>query len=538
MTTFTRLAWLSSSLVLSWCAWDCRPGAAQNTTWTGGGANNNWSTGTNWSSGTAPTSGTVTFTGASGRNVANDLALDAISASIVFDANAGPFALSGSRMFINGITNSSSNNQSISSSILLGSSFVPSVPIVVAPNGTLTINSNIASPGTFPRVVTGFTKTGEGILRLTNATNDIIGRSIIAQGIVQVASLAGTRNSLGNPAVANSVIRVGSTTTSATLEHIGTGNSTSNRQIAIGSGNGNGSAAIRNNGTGTLVFSNATFNVLDGAGSTADSRSLTLGGSNTGNNNIQGIIQNNSSGSTLKTISLIKEDLGKWILSATNTYTGSTAVNAGTLLINGNQSAATGSVTVASGATLGGTGTVGGATTFMLGAIHSPGFSPGIQTFAGDLTYATGSQLTWELTANSDAGRGTSFDGIDANGVVTINSSVASRLLFNGSGSTVLWSDSFWDVDRNWLVYDNLNAPVLTSSIFDSLLISNDSAGNELQSSRGSFAWSLTGNDIFLNYTANITAVPEPSSLLLLGAAGLGGWLVRGRKRHRKPTTI
>ena len=47
---------------------------------------------------------------------------------------------------------------------------------------------------------------------------------------------------------------------------------------------------------------------------------------------------------------------GVTTLTGNNSYTGATNVNAGTLLINGNQSAATGLTSVASGATLGGSG--------------------------------------------------------------------------------------------------------------------------------------------------------------------------------------
>lgn len=82
---------------------------------------------------------------------------------------------------------------------------------------------------------------------------------------------------------------------------------------------------------------------------------------------------------------------GSAILTGTNFYTGPTAVQSGTLLINGDQSAATGLITVSSGATLGGTGACGGTCTVPSGAILSPG-----QSGAGTLTVAA-------LTLQADA---------------------------------------------------------------------------------------------------------------------------------------
>lgn len=61
---------------------------------------------------------------------------------------------------------------------------------------------------------------------------------------------------------------------------------------------------------------------------------------------------------------LEKVDLGTLVLSATNTYTGSTTVHAGTLLIN-SPTNATASLSVAPGAAFGGTGTIHCAATFV-----------------------------------------------------------------------------------------------------------------------------------------------------------------------------
>ncbi|WP_224545079.1 autotransporter-associated beta strand repeat-containing protein [Mesorhizobium sp. CA16] len=80
---------------------------------------------------------------------------------------------------------------------------------------------------------------------------------------------------------------------------------------------------------------------------------------------------------------------GTTTLTGTNTYIGATNVNAGTLLINGNQSGAIGQTTVASGATLGGTGTIGGSVTVADGGTLAPGGAgnaPGTLTIGGNLT--------------------------------------------------------------------------------------------------------------------------------------------------------
>ena len=93
---------------------------------------------------------------------------------------------------------------------------------------------------------------------------------------------------------------------------------------------------------------------------------------------------------------LTKTGPGKLTLSGTNTYTGNTAVTAGTLLVNGSVGA--GSVNVSSGATLGGTGAIGGPVTIQNGGILSPGVSPVPGTLTtGSLTLNSGSILNYKF---------------------------------------------------------------------------------------------------------------------------------------------
>lgn len=84
---------------------------------------------------------------------------------------------------------------------------------------------------------------------------------------------------------------------------------------------------------------------------------------------------------------LRKEGAGTLTLTATNTYTGDTLVNQGTLVINGTLAAT--AVTVASGATLAGTGSMGSNVTISAGGTIAPG-NPGA---IGTLTVASNAVL-------------------------------------------------------------------------------------------------------------------------------------------------
>jgi fibronectin-binding autotransporter adhesin len=138
--------------------------------------------------------------------------------------------------------------------------------------------------------------------------------------------------------------------------------------------------------TATSTFNSGTFNVPQTGIDPAVSRFLTLSGTNTDLNTINGRIVNNvnsSAGASL--VALTKSGGGTWVLTAANGYSGGTTVSGGILYVNG--SLANGNAnSVASGATLGGTGVIGAATT--ISGKLSPGFG-GI----GTLSFSNG--LTW-----------------------------------------------------------------------------------------------------------------------------------------------
>jgi autotransporter-associated beta strand protein len=340
----------------------------------------------------------------------------------------------------------------------------------------------------------GATKTTAGTVTLTKA-NTYSGGTALSDGTLQL----GNNTALGTGTVALN---------GGTLSSDDTANRTILNAVTVG---------------GNVVLGDATndgkLNFSAGVDLGAGDRTLTTASSVAFNGAVSGSGGITKAGSATLT------------LSTTNSYLGNTVLVQGSLIINGNQSSATGALTVASGATLGGSGTIGGATT--ISGIHSPGNSPGVQTFNNGLTYSNGSTFVWELITNGSADRGTAFDGVNVSGgTLTINGGVTNNLVFNGAGSTVNWSDTFWASNQQWLVFDNASFPTVSSNVFDTINVGVDSISQSLTSVRSgsSFSWDTIDDNLYLTY-----AIPEPSTcalLALLGAGFAGRALVRRRRRH------
>lgn len=184
-----------------------------------------------------------------------------------------------------------------------------------------------------------------------------------------------------------------------------TGNNVISGNIALIGGGGN--TTINSDGGSLTLSGGISINV-------AFDRTLTLGGSAAGT--VSGVISN---GLSPQVLSVVKSDSGTWTFSNnSNTYTGATNVNAGTLLING--SIATSSLTtVASGATLGGSGTVGAA---IINGTLAVGNSPGQMNFTNTLTLA--GITIMEIDGNAGVGVSNGHDfanltGVGAAGVLT-----------------------------------------------------------------------------------------------------------------------
>lgn len=196
-----------------------------------------------------------------------------------------------------------------------------------------------------------------------------------------------------------------------------------------------------------------------------------------------------------------------------------------------------GLVNVLAGGELKGSQTVfNGAVTVASGARHSPGNSPGTQTFAAGVSYAAGSTLAWELIANSATGAGTNYDFLSVTGgSLSITSGAIMDLVFGEAGSTVDWNNPFWNLDHSWTVID-VTRSASSLGLFTLGSIGTDAFKQSLADVRldAMFGIIRSGNDVVLTFTA----VPEPTTSALVFAALLcGGWSMwrhSGRRQHSR----
>jgi len=334
--------------------------------------------------------------------------------------------------------------------------------VTLGGNQTVTVNANtltvggVISGGGF-----GMTKAGAGTLTL-GGVNTYSGGTTVSAGTLQLSGSGTLGSTSGTLTVNGGTLNLNGTTQ-------GVGNLT-------GSG-----GTILNNATGTNV-------------------TLTIGNNNGTGGNYSGVIANNTSGTG--SVALTKTGTGTITLSGTNTYTGATAVNAGTLLVNGNNSSATGAVSVNGiGTTLGGTGTIGGAVTVGSGAILLGGTGSGANgtlTLANNLTLNSGSIIELALGAS-------------------------------GAHSTLSRTGGTWSLNAiQAFIFTNLGAqPGNYTNIITGL-------GSDPGSESG---WTITNTGWIGNFTyssgdisLNVVAVPEPSTWIA-GALALGavGWTQRRR---------
>jgi autotransporter-associated beta strand protein len=168
----------------------------------------------------------------------------------------------------------------------------------------------------------GLTKTGDGELALAAFSNTYDGAVTVTAGTLAIGSVGALGTGVATVQVTGNLKYTGATATLSRATQL------------------NGSApSLEASGSGALTVSTLSSSV--------STKTLTLKGSNTGDNAITSSLTDNSG-----VLSLAKEDAGKWVVGV-RTYTGTTAVNAGTLRCESTNSATTtGAVTIGASGTL------------------------------------------------------------------------------------------------------------------------------------------------------------------------------------------
>ena len=349
---------------------------------------------------------------------------------------------------------------------------------------------------------TGATLVMTGTNTLTPANTFGGAITIGGGGVLSINSFA---NALGGLTGGAAKINLGASGGSGRLLYTGAGETTS---FAFGStsANANATQIIDQSGTGLLKI---TGNASPGSGDDTF-QTFTLQGATAGTGEFAGNITGN--------YNLTKSGTGTWTLSgATNSYGGTTTVSNGKLLVNGNIS--TSVVTVSTGATIGGTGSIGGNLTVASGAFLAPGNSTGNLTLAGGLDL--NGTYVWELGSLSTDGT-TPGDNFDVLTVTGGSIDITGALLQLSLGAFAPSADTFWQTDQTWAgIINNTGAGSLDGTFA--------AIDNSAWSSFGTFSTTNTGSGVNLVWTA----VPEPSSTVSAGLAGILMLLYRRRSARK-----
>jgi fibronectin-binding autotransporter adhesin len=367
--------------------------------------------------------------------------------------------------------------------------------------GTIDV-SNAASNLTLGGVVTSadgsnFTKTGAGTLTLTNAGSDYVGTTTVSGGTLGVSTLAN----------------------GGLVSSIGASSSASSNLIL------NGGTLMYNGGTastdrGFTVGTIGAGGLSGGVGVSNAATTLTMSGTVIGDDGFR------------------KEGAGTLVLSGTNTYTGGTTVNAGTLRAGSTQAfGINNNLQVQAGALvdlnnfnntigwLGGSGnvTLGSATltttgtnTFSGSISGTGGFTSaaGTQTMSGcnntylGVTSLSGGAITTDCLAN-----GGSVSGIG------MSTSAASNVLFNNgylnyTGGTV-------SIDRGLTMQSGFGVLDVTNAA-TTLGISGSIVGGGTLYARGPGTLVLSGNNTYSGGTVvDTVGILRAGSTTAFGTGGL-----------------
>jgi autotransporter-associated beta strand protein len=231
---------------------------------------------------------------------------------------------------------------------------------------------------------------------------------------------------------------------------------------------GNNVTALYRHTSGITItigeLSGTSSSRLGSGGEGASTITWKIGGKNT-DAVFNGVICNDQFKNSGASSAIIKTGSGTWVLTNDNTYSGSTIVEMGMLMVNNTSGSGTGTgdVTVRNGASISGAGTIGGSVMIEGGGAMVPG-NKGIGTFTVNqhVTLMTGSYLAIEVSSSLE-----SSDLLEVNGHLTLNGTLYisnlgpelfaagdSFKIFNSASCTGIFSSILPESPGSGLVWD------------------------------------------------------------------------------------
>jgi len=416
-------------------------------TWGGGGFNNNWSQSGNWGGIAPPNDGTADLIFSGGNRPSPNADVAWHLNTLTFSSTSTSFTIGGQTLTFSThgtippvaplIINSSSNAHTINNSLVF--------------NNNATLN---ASTGDLTFGGTSINNNGN-TLTLTAASGRSLTLNTVLTGIGPVV-----KSGSGTATVNNTALYTGSTTISGGVLELA-GELSNSQTITLSSGTlrlldnerlHNSAALTMSSGT---IFNvngfSETLGVLSGAGSIQLGTNGALSVDNSGTETFSGVISGSGGSLTLRS-------LGTLILSGSNTYTGTTNINGGTLRLGAsNRISDSSAVVMSSGnldlnqnsetiASLAGSGivllssdvanpgalTMGGNNSSTLFSGSLSGFGSVTKNGSGTFTLTGSSGSNVALTVNNGTlqiGNGSSTGSVSGN--ITNNAAVT----FNRTGS-------------------------------------------------------------------------------------------------------